>query len=110
MITREEIGANVRAVRRKRGWNQKELARRVKPKPLTKDTVSRIERGAANFTIDALLSIAEALKADLSDFCPDGKRDLDLSESPELRIIREAIEKVAREVMEKHAGPSRGSA
>ena len=104
MITKEEIGSNVRAVRRKRGWNQKELAKRVRPKPLTKDTISRIERGATNFTIDALLGIAEALKVNLSDLCPDGREDLSLSESPELQIFKNVLEKAVQEVISKVKG------
>jgi len=104
MITREEIGTNVRAIRRKRGWNQKELAKRVKPKPLTKDTISRIERGAVNFTIDTLIGIAEALKADLSDLCPDGNRDLALSQSPELQIFQRGLEKLFQDVVSKFKG------
>jgi len=109
MITREEIGANVRAVRRKKGWNQKELAKKVRPKPLTKDTISRIERGATNFTIGTLIAIAQALEANLSDFCPDNGRKESYNKSPELQIFQEGLEKAIREIIEKYKGKRKGS-
>jgi transcriptional regulator with XRE-family HTH domain len=109
VITKEVIGANIRELRRKKGWNQKELGSRVKPKPVTKDTISRIERGVSNFTIEMLMGIAEALKVEISDFCPADERKESYRESPEYQIFREGLEKVIQEIIEKYRGKCKES-
>lgn len=53
------IGAAVRRLRRERGWNIEELASRAS---LSYQFVSQVETGKANFSIDVLQRLANALE------------------------------------------------
>jgi transcriptional regulator with XRE-family HTH domain len=64
---KKEIGLSVKMIRKKRGLNQHELAKKIGN--IRAETISRIETGQANFRIDTLIKIAEALKIDLSTLC-----------------------------------------
>jgi len=70
MITKIDIGYNIKKIRKLRNLNQEKLAKKIKPKSITKDTISRIERGKSNYTIDMLFKIAEVLNCGIEDFCP----------------------------------------
>jgi transcriptional regulator with XRE-family HTH domain len=67
MITKFDIGANIRRRRKMKGLRQGDLAKKIN---ITKDTISRIERGSSNYTIDILFKIADALECGMEEFCP----------------------------------------
>lgn len=68
MTSKKDIGLSIKNMRQKAGLKQKELAKKIKPKPISVNTISRIERGEYNYSIDLLFKIAEALECDISDF------------------------------------------
>lgn len=68
MATKIEIGLNVKNMRKKAGLKQKELVRKMNPNPISVNTLSRIETGRSNYSIDLLYRIAEVLNCDVSDF------------------------------------------
>ena len=71
MTTKRDIGLAIQNLRKKAGLKQKDLVKKINPRPIAVDTLSRIERGNYNYTIDLLFRIAEALECDVSDFfCP----------------------------------------
>lgn len=59
-----EIGARVKALRESRGWLQKDLARHSS---LSTASICRIEQGRQDIYVTAVLRIALALGASLSD-------------------------------------------
>ena len=67
-MNKRDIGFKIRERRKRAGLTQEKLAKLLKSKP-RKETISRIETGRLNYTIDYLFEIAEALKCDISDFC-----------------------------------------
>ena len=76
MTTKKDIGLAIQTIRKRAGIKtQKELGKIVRPKPLSKETINRIETGRGNYGIDALFRIAEALKCDVSDFFLTEKGD-----------------------------------
>ena len=69
MTTKKDIGLAIRTLRKKAGIKtQKELAKKLNPEPVGKDTINRIEMGKGNYGINTLFKIAEALNCDISDF------------------------------------------
>jgi len=68
MASKMDVGLNVQNIRKKRGLKQKELAKKINPTPISVNTLSRIETGRSNYSIDLLFRIAEVLKCDVSDF------------------------------------------
>lgn len=63
-MTEERVGRTVRAIRQRRGWTQRELARRA---GVSDTLISRVERGqAGNCSIHTLLGILRPLEAQLS--------------------------------------------
>lgn len=59
-----QIGARVRALRRKKGWSQDLFADKS---GLNRAHVGEIERGESNVTIQTLKIIADTLKVRISD-------------------------------------------
>ena len=75
-MTKRDIGLAIQTLRKKAGIKtQKELGRKLKPTPLSKETINRIENGKANYGINHLFSIAEALNCDISDFFQAERKD-----------------------------------
>jgi len=68
MASKMDVGLNVQNIRKKRGLKQKELVKKMNPNPISVNTLSRIETGRSNYSIDLLFRIAEVLKCDVSDF------------------------------------------
>jgi len=69
MTTKEDIGLAIRTLRKKAGIEtQEKLGKKLNPKPLSKETINRIETGKGNYGINTLFRIAEALNCDISDF------------------------------------------
>jgi len=68
MASKMDVGLNVQNIRKKRGLKQKELVKKMNPNPISVNTLSRIETGRSNYSIDLLFRIAEVLKCDASDF------------------------------------------
>ena len=66
--TKQDIGLAIKYFRKKAGFRQVDLAKRINPKSPTKNTISRIERGVSNYRIDYLFQIAKILKCDVLDF------------------------------------------
>jgi transcriptional regulator with XRE-family HTH domain len=71
MVTKFDIGVNIRNRRKLKGLRQGDLAKKIH---ITKDTISRIERGSSNYTIDILFKIADALECGMEEFCPSSKQ------------------------------------
>jgi ribosome-binding protein aMBF1 (putative translation factor) len=61
---RKVLGENIRVQRRKLGWSQIKLAEKA---DLHHNYIGDVERGEENVSVDALMRIATALKAQLSD-------------------------------------------
>ncbi|MCK4814746.1 helix-turn-helix transcriptional regulator [bacterium] len=71
-----DIGLAIKTRRKKAGIKtQKELGKKLNPKPVGKDTINRIENGYGNYGIDILFRIAEVLGCDISDFLGSEKKD-----------------------------------
>ncbi len=61
---RLRVGANVRKLRKLKGWSQEQLAERVGN---THRHIGQVERGEVNLTIDYLAEIAANLSVDPAD-------------------------------------------
>ena len=59
---KKQVGLNIKSIRAKRSYNQKELA---DFSMLSRDSISKIERGEQNFTISSIFAIAKALNVDI---------------------------------------------
>ena len=68
MVSKKDIGLNVKNRRKKAGLKQKELVNKMNPTPISVNTLSRIETGRSNYSIDVLFRIAEVPNCDISDF------------------------------------------
>ena len=68
MATKTDVGLNVKNIRKRAGLKQKELVRKMNPEPISVNTLSRIETGKSNYSIDVLFRIAAVLNCDISDF------------------------------------------
>ena len=68
MTSKKEIGLNVKNIRTKAGLKQMELVKKMNPSPISVNTLSRIETGKANYSIDLLFKIAKVLNCYISDF------------------------------------------
>lgn len=60
----ETFGRSIRSHRKKRGWNQDDLAEAAK---LSRNYVSDIERGVRNPSLLAIVALARALRVPLLD-------------------------------------------
>ncbi len=67
---RVSFGERVRALRRKRGWSQEELARRAKRHWTY---IGGVERGERNPTLEVIADIAEALGVSVSELFRAGR-------------------------------------
>jgi len=68
MASKIDVGLNVKNIRKKMGLKQKELVKKMNPNPISVNTLSRVETGKSNYSIDLFFRIAEVLKCDVSDF------------------------------------------
>ena len=68
MASKTDVGLSVKNIRKKTGLKQKELVRKMNPDPISVNTLSRIETGRSNYSIDVLFRIAAVLNCDISDF------------------------------------------
>ena len=68
MASKTDVGLNVKNLRKKTGLKQRELVRKMNPNPISVNTLSRIETGRSNYSIDVLFRIAKVLNCDVSDF------------------------------------------
>lgn len=68
MASKIDVGLNVKNIRKKMGLKQKELVKKMNPTPISVNTLSRIETGRSNYSVDVLFRIAEVLNCDVSDF------------------------------------------
>ena len=66
-MTKKDIGLKIKNIRLKAGLTQAKLGRKLNPGIRT-ETISRIEKGKYNYTIDMLFKISKALECDISDF------------------------------------------
>lgn len=60
------IGGNIRRYRDFKGWNQEKLGGQV---GVRKATMSRIETGVENVSLDTLLKIVDALGVGIEEIC-----------------------------------------
>ena len=63
-----DVGLSVKNIRKKTGLKQNQLVRKMNPEPISVNTLSRIETGRSNYSIDVLFRIAAVLNCDISDF------------------------------------------
>jgi len=68
MAKKMDVGLNVKNIRKKMGLKQKELVKKMNPTSISVNTLSRVETGKSNYSIDLLFRIAEVLNCDVSDF------------------------------------------
>ena len=62
------MGQKIAAIRRQKGFSQSQLAY---DSEIDISTLSRLERGILNVTIDTLIKIADILEVKLKDFLPE---------------------------------------
>ena len=100
MASKMEGGLNVKNIRKKTGLKQRELVKKMIPTPISVNTLSRIETGKSNYSIDLLFRIAEVLNCDVSDF-------FQVAEKHPLKITivegqpKEVIKKIVKEEISK---------
>jgi transcriptional regulator with XRE-family HTH domain len=99
MSDKKNIGVAVRYWRTKAGMTQIQLAKKINPKIKSKNTVSRIERGESNYTIDRLLKICDILEIDASDLFIFEKKSENMS--PVEKIFEEFKAKLLEEFEKK---------
>ncbi|HEX8868743.1 MAG TPA: XRE family transcriptional regulator [Lentzea sp.] len=96
MSAGQVLGANIRAIREQRGWSLSELARRSS---IAKGTLSQLESGTGNPTIETVFSLSNALDVPVSSLVtertpPDvvlvRARDVEVlsSNAVDLRLMR----------------------
>ena len=90
----QQIGENVRTMRRLRGLNQTELADLT---GVAQSTISLFESGKSSTTVDIFTRIAEALNVPPSALLPDG--DLSAAERQILALVRQNSLEAARELL-----------
>jgi len=95
MTDKKSIGLAVKYWRHKAGLTQEALVKRINPKTKSKNTISRIERGESNYTIDRLFKIAEILGCDVADFFTFEKKPM------EAKSIDKVFEEFKNKVMEE---------
>jgi len=103
MVSKTDVGLNVKNIRKKTGLKQKELVKKMNPTPISINTLSRIETGKSNYSIDLLFRIAAVLNCDVSDFFQvKEKHPLKITiiegEPEDLikRIVKEEISKISK--------------
>ena len=103
MANRKDVGLSVKNMRKKAELKQKELVRKMNPMSISVNTLSRIETGRSNYSIDVLFRIAEVLNCDASDFFQvEEKRPLKFTvvegEPEDLikKIVKEELSKISR--------------
>jgi len=76
MTTKKDIGLAVRTLRKKAGIKtQRDLGKKLNPKPVTKGTINSVETGRGNYGINLLFKIADVLNCDIADFLGYKKQD-----------------------------------
>lgn len=81
------VGENIRALRKKKGWSQKQLGKQVKEiaqghiRGMTQTNISALERGEFDPALSTLQLIADALEVELQDIFPKKKEFGSLSEA-----------------------------
>ena len=69
MTTKKDIGFAIRTLRKKAGIKtQRELGKKLNPKPVSKGTINGVETGRGNYNINLLFRIADVLDCDFADF------------------------------------------
>lgn|SRR5690625_4552764 len=79
------VGERIKQLRDDQGLTGKELAKQVQLDP---SQISKIEKGEAKPSIDALYKICKSLNISLSDFFSTDRKDID----PELRKLLHTTE------------------
>ena len=107
MASKKDVGLNVKNIRKKMGLKQKELVKKINPIPISVNTLSRIETGNSNYSIDLLFRIAEVLSCDVSDFFQvEEKQPLKITiveGDPKdfiKKIVREEVSKISKRKIE----------
>lgn len=97
MITKEQLGTRIRAVRKERGLTLKELER---ISGFSATHISEIERGKTSPTIGALVRIAQALGRDPSYFLEEEQlKEIAVVRSGERQPLPEVVAKVKGEYL-----------
>ncbi len=100
MATKIDVGLSVKNMRKKAGLKQKQLVKKMNPEPISVNTLSRIETGKSNYSIDVLFRIAAVLNCDISAF-------FEVEEKRPLKITiiegdpKDLIKKMVREEISK---------
>lgn len=74
LVTREQLGQRLKAMRAFRKLTQEALAERA---DLSTDTVRRVERGKFTASFDTLVKLADGLDMSLSEFLADERDEVD---------------------------------
>ncbi len=100
MATKTDVGLSVKNIRKKRGLMHKDLVKKMNPEPISVNTLSRIETGRSNYSIDVLFRIAAVLNCDISDFF-----QVEEKESCKIIVVEEdpkdLIKKIVKEEISK---------
>jgi HTH-type transcriptional regulator/antitoxin HipB len=72
----KQVGNTIRMARKRRGWSQTELAKRV---GLTQDVISKIETGYGSLKLERMLAILATLELELQ-IVPRSKGDWGVKE------------------------------
>ena len=100
MASKKDIGLSVKNIRKKTGLKQNQLVRKMNPDPISVNTLSRIETGRSNYSIDVLFRIATVLNCDITDFFQvEEKRPLKITiveGDPRDLIVKEEILKISK--------------
>jgi transcriptional regulator with XRE-family HTH domain len=94
------IGANVIKFRKLRGFEQIQLAEKAR---LSEESISNVERGTSNATIDTLTKIADALKIDIEELFLERALTLNLALSEKNINNIEEIIKFLQGVLKKES-------
>jgi transcriptional regulator with XRE-family HTH domain len=60
----DNVGSNVKRLRKNKGWTQHELASKCS---VNREKISRIENGTSDFMFSTLLEVSEGLGVDIMD-------------------------------------------
>lgn len=84
----KRIGANIKAVRERKGWSLEKVAKRCDP-PTAYTSIMRLEKGQRRLTLDWLERIAKALEVDPIDLVAKSEPPLrQMSEQVSLEMAR----------------------
>jgi transcriptional regulator with XRE-family HTH domain len=83
LLSKDKIGARIRALRERKGWSQGKLAERLKAHP---QNVSQIERGVRGVSLQQVVRLARVLEVSTDEIL--GRREQDSGIGGDRRLMR----------------------